>query len=396
MGNRDKICLFWRKVYRVCYWHLLEKPMGALAYRLPIRENRAVFDNFGGRGFGDNPKYIAQVLHRLAPEMEIIWLEDNLKEYTYPEYITPVKVDSLRALRMRGTAKVWVDNVRHLHPVKKKMGQVYLQTWHGPFALKRVEKDAEDKLGQDYIRQAMYDGAITDGILADSKLQELQFRRAFWLGPETRILPYGLPRNDDLVNRAADEAGLKHLREKLGLDGTCCYILYAPTFRDDHSTEGYALDFEGIAAAFAAVMGKPCRILVRLHPAAAYQKKEIRFTDRVLDGSEYPDMQDLALCCDGVISDYSSSIFDFAMLHKPAFICALDLEQYEKTRGLLEEFYTLPFPVARTNAALIEAIRQYREEDYADRVDAFFRKYPFYDRGDAAERAAGWILENIR
>ena len=394
--DRHKLDSFGKKLYRWLFWLLLEKPVGALVYVLPVKPNRVIFDNFGGNGFGDNPKYIAQALHRLAPDLEMIWLEDNLRSLDFPEYIRPVKVDSIRALCMRSTARVWVDNVRHLHPVKKKKNQLYLQTWHAPFGPKLAEADAASKLGKDYVRQAIYDGTISDGILVDSKLQEEQFLRAFWLGPQTEILRFGLPRNDNLIRMAVDPNAREKALQKLGLKPGDYHVLYAPTFRDDRSTKGYALDFARVLQAFEKTMGQPCKLIIRLHPNVAFQKKTIPFTEKILDGTDYPDMQMLSLACDAVISDYSSSVYDFAMLHKPVFVCALDLEDYEKTRGLLKDFYTMPFPMARTNGELIDNIRKYGKEAEAQRVEAYFAQYPFYDRGDAAEQSAQWILNKIR
>ena len=109
-----------RKIYKV----LLEYPFGKLMYFLPIKKNRVVIDNFGGKGYGDSTKCIADGLIKANSNYDIIWLVDNISSYDFPSQIKPIKIDSLRALYMRATAKVWIDNVRHLHPVRKKKQQV--------------------------------------------------------------------------------------------------------------------------------------------------------------------------------------------------------------------------------------------------------------------------------
>ena len=91
-----------RKIYKV----LLEYPFGKLMYLFPIKENRIVIDNFGGKGYGDSTKYIAEGLIRKNCQYDIIWLVDNLASYSFPPQIKPVKIDSLQALYMRATAKV--------------------------------------------------------------------------------------------------------------------------------------------------------------------------------------------------------------------------------------------------------------------------------------------------
>lgn len=386
---------FLKKVYRKVFKAVVERPFSKIVYYSHVKENRILLDNFGGRGFGDNPGYIAKSLHEIAPELEMVWLVDNFLDDDFPSYITPVPIDSIKGLYMRASSRVWIDNIRHLHPVRKKKGQLYLQTWHAPFSPKCVEKDAQDRLGDKYVKQAKYDGTITDGILANSKLQENQYRRAFWLGKNAEILRFGLPRNDVLARCKNNKEAQKIARQKLKMREDTFYVLYAPTFRDDYSTKGYEIDFEKVKNAFQCTQKKNCKIIIRLHPNAAFQKKKINYSEDVIDGTDYPNMQELSIACDAVISDYSTSIFDFALLEKPAFICALDLYDYEKKRGLLTEFYKFPFPMARSSKELISIIEHFDSSEYNKKVNNYFSKYPIYDSGNAAKLTAEWILKKI-
>ena len=95
--------------------------------------------------------------------------------------------------------------------------------------------------------------------------------------------------------------------------------------RDSYSLEGYKLEYEKIAKEFSAKVNKKARIVVRLHPNVWNQSNFINYGENILNGTVYPDMQELLLACDALISDYSSCVFDFAILKKPVFICALDL-----------------------------------------------------------------------
>lgn len=214
-------------------------------YLFPIKENRIVIDNFGGKGYGDSTKYIAEGLIGKNCQYDIIWLVDNLASYSFPPQIKPVKIDSLQALYMRATAKVWIDNVRHLHPVRKKKQQIYLQAWHAPFGPKKAEADAEAELGEKYVKEAKYDGQIADGIISNSKLLDNQFRRAFWLSKNVEILKFGLPRNDFLAQRIGDVEEYKHFREKFKFDNESLYVLYTLRYKnyDDrfsHSNKEWA------------------------------------------------------------------------------------------------------------------------------------------------------------
>lgn len=380
-----------RKIYKI----LLEHPFGKLMYLFPIKNNRIVIDNFAGKGYGDSTKYIAEELIKTKCDYEIIWLVDNLSSYYFPPQIKPIKIDSIKALYMRATAKVWIDNIRHLHPVPKKDHQIYLQVWHAPFGPKKVEADAEYELGREYVKEAKYDGQIADGIISNSKLLDDQFKRSFWLSDNVEILKFGLPRNDFLSNRVGNIAEYELFRQKFNFENKTMYVLYAPTFRDDYSLEGYQLNFEKIIEAFSLKFNKETKIIVRLHPNVMAQSDFINYTDQILNGTIYPDMQELSLACDVVISDYSSCIFDFAILKKPIFICALDLKDYESKRGLLPEFFDFPFPMAETNEELVNNILQFDSKSYFDKVNKYFDKYPIYDQGDATKKTVKWIQSKI-
>lgn len=387
---------FIKKGKRKFFKKFLQRPFAVLVYLLPIKENRIVFDNFGGKGYGDSTKYIAEELIKSGRNYELIWLVDNLSSYEFPKQIKTVKIDSIKALCMRATAKVWIDNVRHLHPVKKKKEQVYLQAWHAPFGPKKAEADAEKELGEDYVREAKYDGQIADGIISNSKLLDNQLKRAFWLSDHVEILSYGLPRNDFLARQIDNTSKYDYLRNKFGFEKDGFYILYAPTFRDNYSLEGYKLEYEKIAKEFSAKVNKKARIVVRLHPNVWNQSNYINYGENILNGTVYPDMQELLLACDALISDYSSCVFDFAILKKPVFICALDIKEYEKTRGLLPEFYNFPFPMATSNEDMINNIKNYNQEIYFANVNRYFKKYPLYDDGNASRRVVDWLEKKIK
>lgn len=362
----------------------------------PVKRNRIVFDNFGGRGYGDNPMFISEEIHSADNKLELIWFVDNLSNYEFPDYIIPVKIDSVKGIYMRATSKVWVDNVRGVHPIKKRKSQIYLQTWHAPFSPKRLEKDAEDTLSESYVYQAKYDGKICDAIIANSKLQEEQYKRAFWLNEKTEILRYGLPRNDYLVNSAHDAVEYERVRDKFGFSMDDVYILYAPTFRDDLSTKGYELDYTNVLVSFRKMTGKTCHIVVRLHPNVSNQEYLINYNESIINGTNIPNMQELSIACDYVISDYSTSLFDFLVLNKPAFICALDLNEYKKIRGLLPEFDEFPFPKAASNSDFIKLIENFNIDKYKNDVEVYLKKYPIYDKGMASRQVVDWILKKIR
>ena len=94
---------------------------------LKIDNKKIVFDNFNGKGYGDNPKYIAEELIKEKVDCKIIWVVSNINE-EIPKEIKKVKYGSIKSLWEYATAKVWIDNVRNYKGVKKKRNQFYIQT----------------------------------------------------------------------------------------------------------------------------------------------------------------------------------------------------------------------------------------------------------------------------
>jgi len=158
-------------------------------------------------------------------------------------------------------------------------------------------------------------------------------------------------------------------------------VLYAPTFRDDNSTEGYTLSFQDVIKAFEEKTQKKICLLVRFHPNVRnygiLQKNE----NQTIDVTKYPDLQELVIASDAVISDYSTTIFDFALIKKPVFLLSLDIEDYQKMRGLMPIYYSFPFPFSKTNEQLIKNILDFSYENYNEQLTSFFSKHPIYDKG---------------
>lgn len=173
-------------------------------------------------------------------------------------------------------------------------------------------------------------------------------------------------------------------------------VLYAPTFRDDYTTDGYKLNFEEIREAFQNRFCRPCWMLIRLHPNARKQVEKMKFTSRIINVTSYPDIQELSIASDAVISDYSSTVFDFSIIKKPAFICALDLQHYVETRGLVDEFYHYPFSFSESSKELIKQISDFDEIEYQKKIEAYFGKKPMYDTGNASQKAVDWLVNKMK
>lgn len=373
----------------------LRKAASSLAWGLcrllPLQSNKVVFSSYGGKGFGGNPKAVALALLETGADLDLVWLTKT-PEASLPDGIRPCKFGSPQAVRELSTAKVWVDDSRGGAHYKRK-SQSYMQTWHG-FALKHIERAAEAHLPASYIAQCKADSARTDLIVSNSAFMTGVYRNDFWYDGE--IAAFGSPRNDIFFRD--NTALFGQVRRFFGLPGKQKLLLYAPTFRADGSTAAYALDAEAALRACEARFGGKWTALIRLHPNAAALSAGLFSYDgkRIIDATAYPDMQELLVAVDLLITDYSSSMFDYALQEKPCIQFALDIEDYKNDRNFYFPLDMLPFPLAMNNVQLCTCISVFDAEAQRQTWNRFAQEQDFCEDGHAAERCAQWILSRMK
>lgn len=367
-----------------------KKYLQAYCKLCPVISNKVVFSNFFGGPYGDNPKYIAEELLKRCPGWDLVWLLSDM-ESPLPEGIRPVKYGSNQAMKEMSSAKYLVVNIRNIHRPKKKKGQILLQTWHGAIGFKAVE-GAAPLLSPQYIEKAKQDGKDCDAIISSYSLTSDLYRKDFWLNEKTEILEIGLPRNDKMFDAITVKQTAEVVRTSMGIGRQKGIILYMPTFRDDGSTDGYRLDFAAILDAFEKRFEREFVFLVRLHPNVQEQDTLLQYDERVINATKYPDAQELCMAADYMITDYSSAVFDIALLGKPAFLCALDYKQYCAKRNMTKLFEECPFERSFSNAELIESISKFSLTDYSARMKEFFTYCSSFDQGRASKQAVDWML----
>lgn len=212
-----------------------------------MKAGKVVFCNHYGNGYGDNPKYIAEEMIRRGLDYDFVWmLKSELMDHNHlPRQIRPVRIGSLKSIYEMVTAAVWIDDVRQPSYIKKRRGQHYIQTFHGGPSLKRVEKDVEDKLSSEYVKNAISDSKKANLFLSNGSWFTNLVRNSFWYSGE--ILESGFPRNDIFSLRDSDVN--RRVRAYFGISETNRIVLYAPTFRKDHSVDVYDLDIDKCLAA---------------------------------------------------------------------------------------------------------------------------------------------------
>lgn len=241
------------------------------------------------------------------------------------------------------------------------------------------------------------DIARWDVLLSPNVASTPRLRKAF--GFDGPVLETGYPRND-VLSAPGDEEARRRVRADLGLTEDVVAVLYAPTWRDD---EGYRDDGSPVAmglhlARASAALGADVRILVRLHDLVTGRWRS-EGTAGVVDVSYHPDIADLYLAADILVTDYSSVMFDFAVTGKPIIFFAYDLEHYRnEQRGLYFDLEPVaPGPIVRTTDAVVAAIVD-REEvaaAYAERYAVFRRTFCSLEDGRATQRVVAQVIEPL-
>lgn len=377
-----KLRNLFEKISRLAAW--------VLCFPLPIQKSKVVVSNFYGRGYSDNPKAIVSELLSRNAGMRIIWLMGKDVKNDLPQGVEPCTIGTFRAVYHLTTAKVWIDNCRKGAWYKKK-GQIYLQTWHG-FALKRIEKDALHGLRPQDEAYGIRDSAQIDLLLSGSTTMSDIFRRCFWY--EGEIALFGSPRNDALFHPVPDTE--EKVRRTLGIPQRKRMILYAPTFRVDRSTDVYDVDFQRLRNACAKRFGGEWVVVLRLHPAMV-AKAELMQSDgvTVFNATCYSDLQELLTVADGVVTDYSSLMFDYGLTGKPCFMYVPDLEAYRLDRNFYLDLLHLPFAQAENNDALERIIGNFEQESYRKKLAEFYRTHGFREDGQASRRTVDWLLNQV-
>lgn len=380
---------------------LRNNPVIVFFYWLPIKfflfiarffplQNKIVFNSFNGKGFCDDPKYIYLELKRRCIKTKYIWLVNDLNT-EMPDDITKVLYKSWKQEYHFLTSKIWIDNAKSTPKPAKRKGQFYLQTWHGPFSNKKIEKDAENTLPQDYIQISKKDSAITDLMYANSNFRIKQFQNAFWYnGP---VIKADAPQLSALVNSSSDT---KHkIYKKLNIDENLGVVLYAPTFRSEVSIEPYIWDYKKILNALELRFQKSFVMLIRMHPNV--EQFNFKFDDRLLNVTSYPDVYEIMTICDVLISDFSGVAFDMGFVKRPVFLFAKDWQKYLKNdRETYFKQTEIPFSFSKNEIELVENIANFDYLHYKNELDSFYNMIGMDDSGTGATKIASILVEKLK
>ena len=361
--------------------------------------NKVIFDNYMGKPFGCNCKYVVnKLLEKYPDQLDIVWMvsKKEMNSDSFPEGVRLVRYGTGDAKSEYATAKVWVSNYHKVSYVRKGMyrkpDQYFIQMWHGSLGIKKIENNVPLlSENANWLTLAKESSEMTTHWISNSAFETDVYKQAFW-GVEN-VLEYGHPRNDILVN--GDANVVSKVKEFYGIEDKKI-MFYAPTFREDYRMDCYQIEYNKLKKALEEKFGGEWVFVVRLHPRVQkYSKALLPDVDYIFDGTFYPDIQELILSADSMMTDYSSCIFDFLITKRPGFIFATDIEEYNTERGFYYPLESTPFPVATNNEELMENVKKFDFEGYRNKTEKFLSDKGCTEDGNASERVADLIMELV-
>lgn len=354
----------------------------------PMKCSCVLLQAYEGRQFSCNPKYIANYLISNS-RLNVVLSLKNPDKYSHLKELgfNLVKSGSLKYYYYYMTSKVLICNDFLPLFIGNRMGQVTINTWHGGGAYKKVGISLSKN--KYYTQRYLWQHRVNYMISSCKEFSKLA-SEAFQIS-EYNMLPIGMPRNDILVHSKSKEEITNKVKKAYSIPVDKKIVLYAPTYRESFKNSLYGLDFETVLVTLKEKFGGEWIFFFRGHYFLV-DSSQIK-DDSFINVSDYDDMQELLCAADCLITDYSSSVWDFSLTFKPCFLYATDLDEYKKEIDFYYPIERWPFPLAQNNQELFHNILNYDALNYHKAVEEHQRILGSYENGHACEKIGKIIIE---
>lgn len=309
----------------------------------------------------------------------LLYIYNELKKYDYDikillinkaSYIEKIKYD-LKLLYYVATSKyILIDDFFPLmYVLKIRKGSKFIQVWHALGAYKKVGYSRQDIGNNKSLTHKNY----TDTIVSSDDVIE-NYAEAFGISKD-KVHPLGIPRTDMFFNEEEMENKKKELYRKYNILKNKRIILFAPTFRGrGRKSANYPEEYINLETIYKSLSEHDIFIM-KLHPFIKNQiiiKEE--YKDKIIDLTDYHDINDILLITDLLITDYSSVIFEYVFFEKPIVLYVPDLEEYNNSRSFYYDYNEYVYgAIAKTQEELIENIKQPKLDN--EKIKKFKQKF---------------------
>lgn len=361
---------------------------------IKVQDNSILFWSWSSRQYGCNPKAISDYIASHNREFKLYWSFKGRHSFPVDDRIIPLRWGSFKYIITALKCKFLISNTRNDIDTMlfyKRKEQIYIMTWHAGMGLKMAERDIENSLSKKYIKRCLKDSQMCDLMISGSNFQTNLFKNSFWYDGE--ILNNGTPRNDIFFS---DSKSIKtKVCDTLHINDSTFIVLYAPTYRSKFNPDIISFNWQTIKQAVKKKFKKDAVLFVRLHPNVRNMVDRLNFkfnNKDCIDVTSYADMQELLIASNILITDYSSSMFDFSLMTKPCFLLVKDRNKFDR------DFYirldALPFELAENDDELKLQILKFDEVSYQKKIKDFNQiKIKSFDNGRACEAVYNWMCK---
>ena len=304
--------------------------LGRIFARFPFQARRVVFATARTPVLDGNLAFIHRSMHERRPDIECVFL---LEPYSYG-WMGKLRY-FMRLVRgvyyLQTSGLVVVDNAYFpVHVVRHRPATTVVQVWHAAGALKRFGLDAPvlRRPSERRFLHRNYDYVVVGGESARHPYASALRT------PVRRVLALGSPRTDFFFDHAAMALARRRiLAAHPELDGRRV-VLYAPTFRGAGEMKRPAPGFD--AERLRAELPADHALVLKTHPNLDPEATLTAGFDLVIDHTA--EINEFFTISDILVTDYSSSIFEWALLRRPLVLLVGDLDRYEHDPGMYIDY----------------------------------------------------------
>ena len=337
---------------------------------VPVKKQILFFSNRGGGTLPPNLKAV----YDLLPGKKVIMTETLPHSRDYLDEV----------VRVMDASKVIVtdDYLHELPRTVTKKNQSIIQLWHAAGAFKKFGLDC---FGTSITKERQVHGRYTAVMVSSESIREI-YAHAFGI-PVKKVLALGTPRTDQLMDKAANLSIANAVRSRLPQIVGKKVILYSPTFRQQMSTQvvwDHGIDWHKLSEQ----LGDDCVMLVHKHPLEKFDL--VQGTYKNVFEVDDENINDLLRVADCLVTDYSSVVFDAALLDVPMLFYCPDYDTYER------DFYLkfpddLPGEMITRPEEIVDMALEVMDSPVNDKMARFVDTYLSACDGHSAQRIADYI-----
>lgn len=301
----------------------------------------------------------------------------TLREFLVRRPVQKLSWKELRCLAEKAAVSrliILEDFYPQLHALSIRPETKIMQLWHACGAFKLFglsDLGISEHLEQDTRNHRNYDVAVAsgEGIVPF-------YSEAFGV-PSSHIAPIGVPRTDFFFREEAVNQKKQELYQRYPLLQGKRVLLFAPTFRGSGNQTAYYPSERFPVGEILETLPDDVVLVIKNHPFV-HSRLEMAAVkqNRVLDLTGKENINDLLLITDVLVTDYSSVIYEAAILQIPMLFYVFDLEEYVKSRDLYFDFASfVPGRIIRNVPDLAQAVLETLELPESYSQEASFRDF---------------------